>query len=150
MSREAEFTCKVSGGRIPASVAAKIAEVVRRMDGKTLRFSIGEVKRKRSNNQNSYMWGVVIEHITQAFRDAGNPVDKDDVYAFLKAHVWKLSQVFVTCEGEVLRGPGSTRHLSTTEMEARLEEARAWAAEVLGISVPLPNEIINDNEGEAA
>ena len=55
-------------------------------------------------------------------------------------NVWKVTQVFVTPDGEVLRGPGSSRMWTTQEMELRLEEARAWAAQVLGIGIPLPNE----------
>jgi transposase len=127
-------------GYLLPAVGEKLRATIARMEGKRIRVAVSEVKRRRSVNQNAYMWGVVIQMITDVFRDAGNMVDKDDVFDFLKAEVWKLKQVYVTPDGEVLRGPGSTRHWSTHEMESKLEEARAWAAAVMGLSIPLPNE----------
>lgn len=143
MSRPLEFPCRITNGRIPEATAKQIAVAVRALDGKQVVLSLREAKRTRSGNQNRYLWGVVVAAITQAFREAGNNVDAEDVYAFLKDHVWKLKQVIVTPDGEVLRGPGSTRNKTTMEMEDLLEQARAWAAEVLGIEIPLPNEHVS-------
>lgn len=140
----AEYIGTVTGGRLPLEMAAKIAALVRSMDGKKLCFSISEVKRRRSGNQNRYYWGVVIPPIVQVFREAGNSVDAEDVHSYLKEHVGKLSQVLVTPDGEVLRSLGSTAKLSTMEMETYLEKVRCWAAETLGIEIGLPNETINN------
>jgi len=140
MNGALEFTGKITDGKLPAALWERVIGALRHLEGKNVVLSIRELKRRRSNNQNAYMWSVVIRMITKAFRDAGNMVDDDDVYGFLKAEVWKLKQVFVTEQGEVLRGPGSTRKLTTSEMEGILEQARSWAAETLGINIPLPNE----------
>jgi hypothetical protein len=146
MSDVLELPFLATDGRIPTSVWERLGETVSRLPGKRFIITLKEQKRKRSLNQNAYMWGVVIKHITDAFREAGNNVDSDDVFSFLKAEVWKVTQVFVTSDGEVLRGPGSSRTWTTMEMELRLEQARAWAAEVLGIGIPLPNESLPDAE----
>jgi hypothetical protein len=135
-----EFICPVVDGRISDTHTKRIGEAIRAFDGRRVSLAIKEVKPTRSNNQNRYMWGVVVRMITVAFREAGNMVDDQEVYEFLKAHVWKLNQFIVSPDGEVFKSPGSTRKLTKQEMELRLEEARAWAAEVLGIQIPLPNE----------
>ncbi|MCE9567641.1 MAG: hypothetical protein K8U57_37040 [Planctomycetes bacterium] len=145
MATTLEFSAIVTDGRLPEAVSRKVGAAIRGFNGKRVIVSVKEQKRKRSNNQNAYMWGVVIKSITDAFRDAGNSVDMDDVFLFLKAEVWKTKQVFVTPDGQVLHGLGSSRNWTTMEMEARLEQARAWAAEYLGISIPLPNEHLEES-----
>ena len=111
------------------------------MPGKRLIITLKEQKRKRSLNQNSYYWGYVLPPLVAMFRDAGNNVDAEDVHSYLKEHVGKLKQVFVTADGEILTGAGSTAKLSTVEMEVYLEKVRAWATEY-GVAIPLPNESV--------
>ncbi len=139
MTGVAEFHGMVIDGKLPRDVSEKIAALIRSMNGKKLVITFKEMKKRRSLSQNAYMFGYVIPPIVQMFRDAGNYVDSDDVHAFLKQHVGKLSQVIVTPDGEVLRSLGSTAKLSTMEFEAYLEQVRAWAAEH-GVPIDLPNE----------
>jgi hypothetical protein len=135
-----EFSGLITAGKLPPSVSQQIMSSLSGFEGKRVMISIREQKKRRSLNQNRYMFGVVIKMITQAFRDAGNAVDDEGVFSFMKSEVWKLRQVYVTPEGEILYGPGSTRLWTTMEMEVRLEQARAWAVETLGIVIPLPHE----------
>lgn len=137
-----EFTCPVVDGRIPERDAKRIGECIRKLDGKRVAISVQEVKRTRSSQQNRYYWGCVVKHVTDAFRDAGNMVNAEDVHDFLKQHVGKLSQVLVTMEGEVLRGPGSTAKLTPTEFGNYVEAVRAWAADMLDLKIPSPDEVI--------
>lgn len=129
-------------GQLPASILHRLAELAERMSGKRLLLTVKEQKRRRSLNQNAYYWGCVLPPIVSMFREAGNAVDAEDVHSYLKDHVGKLKQVFVTRDGEVLTGAGSTAKLSTVEMEAYLEKVRAWAAEH-GVIIPLPNETVS-------
>jgi hypothetical protein len=140
MTAALEFVCPVVDGRIPERDAKRIGEAICKLDGKRVVISIEEAKRKRSSQQNRYYWGCVVKLITDAFRDAGNMVNSEDTHDFLKAHVGKLSQVFVTAEGEVLRGPGSTAKLTTTEFSNYIEAVRAWAADMLDLKIPSPDE----------
>lgn len=131
-----------TGGFIPTSVLQRLGLAVARMEGKRLIVTLKEQKRRRSLNQNAYYWGCVLPPIVLMFRDAGNNVDAEDVHSYLKEHVGKLKQVFVTADGEILTGAGSTSKLSTVEMEVYLEKVRAWAAEH-GVGIPLPNEEVS-------
>jgi hypothetical protein len=130
-----------TGGFVPSSVLQRLGEAVARMEGKRLILTLKEQKWKRSLNQNAYLWSVIYGRIVDVFRDAGNNVDAEDVHAYCKDNVGKLKQVFVTPDGEVLTGPGSTAKLSTVEFEVYAEKVRAWAAETLGLAIPLPNEV---------
>ncbi len=127
-------------GKLPASVLHRLIDAVSMSGDKRLVLSLKEQKRKRSLSQNAYLWAVVYGRIVEVFREHGNNVDAEDVHAFCKDQVGKLKQVFVTPDGEVLTGPGSTAKLGTMEFEEYLTKIRAWAAETLGLAIPLPNE----------
>lgn len=127
-------------GHLPQNTHREFDDLIRAQAGKRVRITICQYQKKRSSPQNQYYWGVVIAAITQMFREMGNSVDDEDVHEFLKMRVGKLAQVFVTPDGEVVKGLGSTKRLTTTEMEVYLEKCRAFAAE-FGTVIPLPNEI---------
>lgn len=140
MSRAVEFPCRVTGGRIPATVAEQIAALVRNADGKQIVVSVREVKRTRSLSQNNYLWGAVYPPVVARFREHGTMVDSEDVHLFCKQHVGKLRRVLVTPDGEVLHSVGSTRHLTTSEFAEYVESVRQFAAERMGINIPSPGE----------
>lgn len=144
MMQQLSWIARVEGGKLTLKVSEAIAAAIRSLEGKRVELTLREFKKRRSNAQLSYYWAVPVQMITQAFRDAGNMVDADSVHEFLKQEVGCLRQNVVTADGEVLVLPGSTKRLTTVEMEIYLESVRAWAAEVLDIKVPLPNEFIDD------
>lgn len=145
-----EFVTKVGpDGKLPQGVAKAISAILAASAGKAVRIVISPYKKRRSTNQNAYYWAVVIPPILAMFREAGNNVDAEDVHEFLKENVGKLRQVFVTPDGEVLSGTGSTARLTTMEMEVYLEKVRAWAAE-FDLAIPLPNETVLADEGHPA
>lgn len=138
-----EFVCPVVQGRLPEREGRHFDEALRALNGKRVVVSVAEVKKTRSSQQNRYYWSCVVKLITDAFRDAGNMVNADDVHDFLKAEVGKLSQVLVTVEGEVFRGPGSTAKLTTTEFSNYIEAVKAWAADRLDLKIPSPDEAVS-------
>ena len=127
-------------GHLPGQVRREFDDLVRAFAGKRLRIKVCKYQKARSQNQNRYLWGVVYPAIVAVFREHGNNVDSEDVHSYCKEHVGKLKQVFVTPDGEVLTGPGSTAKLDTQQFEVYVEKVRAWAAETLGIGIPLPHE----------
>jgi hypothetical protein len=135
-----EFVCPVVDGRLPEAHAKRIGATIRAFDGKRVVITVAEAKKTRTSPQNRYYWGCVVKLITDAFRDAGNMVNAEDVHDFLKQHVGKLSQVLVTTDGEVFWGPGSTTKLTTSEFSDYIEAVKAWAAEVLDLQIPSPDE----------
>ena len=135
-----EWIIQISNsGHLPGQVHREFDDLIRAFAGKRVTIKLSPYQKKRSLSQNSYLWGVVYPPIVHMFREAGNSVDAEDVHSYLKEHVGKLKQIFVTADGEILTGAGSTAKLSTMEMEVYLEKIRAWAAEH-GVFIPLPNE----------
>jgi hypothetical protein len=139
MTRALEFSGVVTNGKLPKDISERIGSVISGMEGKRLVVAIREQKKRRSLQANAYLWAAVYPPIVAMFRDAGNMVDDEDVHAYLKEHVGKLSQILVLPDGEVVKIPGSTSKLTTTEFQDYIAKVSAWAAE-FGVGVPLPHE----------
>lgn len=142
MTELLELPFKPENGKPPTAVLHRLLDAIAKMDGKRLILTLKEQKRRRSLNQNSYYWGVVIPPIVRMFREHGNMVDGQDVHEFLKLRVGKLAMNIVTPDGEVVKSLGSTAKLTTMEMEVYLERVRAFAAEY-GVAIPLPGEALD-------
>jgi hypothetical protein len=137
--RQHEFPPLIAEGKLPNAIANRLAAELNHLDGKRVVITVKEQKRRRSMNQNSYYWGVVVAAVTEMFRDAGNYVDADNLHDFLKLRVGELGPNIVTPDGKMTKSLGSTAKLSTMKFEWYLERIRAWAAE-FGLVIPLPNE----------
>jgi hypothetical protein len=100
-------------------------------------IEIKPAKRYRSVFQNSYYWGVVITLIASRLKELGHDVDKDLTHEFLKGRF--LYTEMHTGE-ETMRIPRKTSDLSTTEFEEYVEVVKQFAAEVLEVFIPDPND----------
>jgi len=85
-------------------------------------------KQTRSQKQNAYYWGVVLDII-----------GKDLGYTPEEVHQI-LAEMFLSYEKDTHIFVKSTTKLNTGEMEGYLENIRRFAAMELSINVPLPNE----------
>lgn len=97
-------------------------------------ISISKYKRKRTNPENSYYWGVIIEML---FKETGWFSTPDDWHEYLKA---TFNAALFHVDGKEIKVPRSTASLSTVEFEEYLSRIRTWAAMELNISIPEPNE----------
>jgi hypothetical protein len=140
MTLAPEFTALVTDGKLPEATSRQIGTLIRSLDGKRVRVTVEEVKRKRSLNANAYLWAGVYPPIVAAFREHGNMVDSEDVHSFCKEHVGKLKRVLVTPDGEILHATGSTASLTPTEFMGYISAVRVWAKEVLDVDTPDPHE----------
>ena len=99
-------------------------------------------KKKRSNSQNSYYWGLLIPLMQQGAKDLWG-----EVWSIDKAHKF-LSQKFVfhesvnTKTGEITNTHKSTTELTTTDWEVYMTEIRIYLLEDFDIDAPEPNEIL--------
>ena len=96
--------------------------------------------KKRSNDQNAYYWGVVIDLFqTGYFAETGENCTPDEAHEYLKN---KFNTKEAVCEGtgEILNMVQSTQTLTTVQYEEYLIACRNFIHEYFGILVPLPNE----------
>lgn len=123
------FGGRVEKGKLQLYNREKFLEYVATLDGDVL-LSVKKRRRNRSDNQNRYYWGVVIEILA---KDLG--YHAEEMHDALK---WKFLRKE---ERPELPTTYSTSMLSTAEMEEYLAGVRLWAAAELGIVIPLPNEV---------
>jgi hypothetical protein len=102
-------------------------------EGQEVRITLSQPTRGRSNAQNKYLWGCVY---TILAAETGHTTE--EVHEYCKAMFLPRSHMMLA--GHEVELTKSTTTLSTGEMEDFLQAIRVFAAQELGISVPLPHE----------
>ena len=95
---------------------------------------------KRSLAENSYMWGVVYEYISQF-----TGMTPDEVHRACKAEFnYTIKEILNKDTGELkeIRVPQSTKNLDVRSMEIYLENIRKYYLIEFGLMIPLPNEVL--------
>lgn len=82
------------------------------------------------------MLDVLLDHI----QELGNDMQKIELRELLKFKFLKKDILLDADTGEMASIIKSTADLNTGEWEDFMEQIRAWAAEIFGIEIPLPNE----------
>jgi hypothetical protein len=96
--------------------------------------------KKRSNDQNSYYWGIVVPLVFKGLKDAGFDEVKtvEDAHLIMKSLF--LKKFIPGKDGEGMEIVRSTTDLKTIEFSEFLLSVWQWAAEYLGVQIPEPNE----------
>lgn len=134
-----EFVSLVHGGKLVPHVRNAIMVALSGMEGKLVRITISESKRRRSNKQNDFYWGYVIPIVKAMFIEQGNDIDNDGVHEYLKMHVSGLKEVIKDPSGVRKSIVLQSRKLNTHDWEDYITKIRVWAAE-FGVQIPFPNE----------
>ena len=122
------FTGSVDNGGLKFDRRSSVDEYIGTLIGQRVEVIIRKPRTKRSDVQNSYYWGVVIELLS---KELG--YDKDEMHEILKYK-------FLQSNAMGMPYIKSTTKLSTGEFEEYLSKIKQWAAEFLNINIPLPNE----------
>lgn len=100
------------------------------LNGQDVDISIQKHRKKRSLNQNSFYWGVVLPIIAEA----GGFLTVEEAHDAMRLH-------FLQKHDGPLPTVRSTTDLSTAEFEEYLSKIRILAAEMWGAYVPEPHEV---------
>lgn len=108
--------------------------------------------KKRSLPQNKYYWAAMLPMVVEGLRHIGYSEVKtvDDAHEVVKVLFLKR-KIYNENTGEEIEVPGSTAKLTTTEFNLLIDQVIQWAAEYLGLQIPLPNEpliMFADRDGE--
>ena len=106
--------------------------------GKTVRLRLKAQGKKRSTEQNAYYWSVVVSKIKDRLLELGNEVSADDVHELLKSR-FNAKEIDLG-NGHAIDIPGSTTDMSTVDFMTYIERIQRFAAELLDIYIPDPNE----------
>jgi len=100
--------------------------------GNSYVIDIHKASKKRSLPQNKYYWSVIVDLFAQ-----------NTGYSKEESHQ-ELAGMFLKYEAHGKEFVRSTTVLNTLEFEQYTEKCRMWMSEMLGIHVPLPNEVTEE------
>jgi predicted RNase H-like nuclease len=126
-----------------------IIDAISAYEGKKVTVTIERYYKKRSNKQNRYYWGVIVEHWKNILRQEwGDIYQENEVHEFLKSNL-NFQEVVNVSTGEVainpithevIRKPKSTTKNTTYSQEEYHEACRQLAWEMFQYNIPLPKE----------
>lgn len=103
---------------------------------KNVVLTIERKKKKRSNQQCRYWFGVVVPMVQAGINDLGNDYSKEETHEFLKSK-FNTKEVEIS-EGHYIDIPLSTARLGTMEFMELIARVQQFASEMLGIVIPDP------------
>lgn len=133
------ITTQVTNGNLTRN-RNQLTEAIKSFEGKTITITLDKLKKKRSNPQNAYYFGVIIPILKDALKEAGHTMTNDDVHELLKLKFLKETVLTDENTGECIERIKSTTELSTTGFMEYILEIQQWCSEFFGIVIPDPNE----------
>lgn len=122
-------------GEIPKLANEAIRRELLSLSGKRITISIDKYKKKRSNEQNAYYFGVIIKMISD---HTGYTIE--EVHELLKESFLGTKEVKIG--DKTTKVPNSTTKLTTSDFMAYIESIQQWSSENLNLYLPSPNEFV--------
>jgi hypothetical protein len=118
----------------------EILKAIKQFEGKTIMLKLSILSKKRSLEQNSYYWGVIIPITKNAISESWGEVwNTEKTHEFLKSKFLFYEKIN-TETSEIIRVPKSTTENTTTEQENYYSQIREFLKEWFNVDCPLPNE----------
>lgn len=137
--KEVKTYGKIVGGRPLFYRLTEFWENVSHLGEGRIELIVKKSYRKRTNDQNQYYWGVVIDCFVSGYADtSGERISPDEAHGFLKG-LFNSKEIVHPGTGEVEKIPMSTASLNTSEMTDYIEKCRYFIYEWFRVEVPDPN-----------
>lgn len=129
----------VNGGNLKRN-RNLIIDAIKSFEGKDVLITFEKPKKKRSNPQNAFYYGVIIPIVQNCLRDAGYIMTNEATHDLIKLKF--LKEVILTNEdtGEVVERVKSTTELSTSQFMDFIAEISVFTNEYFGVIIPSPND----------
>lgn len=122
-----------------------VLDAIKSFNGFDVVLTIAKAKKKRSNNQNAYYWGLLIPLTQNAIKaEWGEIWSKEKTHDFYKLHFNYVEKVNETTS-EVIKIPKSTTDNTTTQQEEYHAQIREFLKDWFNVTAPLPNEDLELN-----
>lgn len=122
-----------------------VLDAIKSFNGFDVVLTIAKVKKKRSNNQNAYYWGLLIPLTQNAIKtEWGEIWSKEKTHEFYKLHFNYVEKVNENTS-EVIKIPKSTTDNTTTQQEEYHAQIREFLKDWFNVTAPLPNEDLELN-----
>ncbi|MCE5335161.1 MAG: hypothetical protein LLG06_11320 [Desulfobacteraceae bacterium] len=123
------FTATVRKCTLVPDAPYRYAVHLSTLEGKQVEIVVRKRKSQRSQDQNRYYWGVVVEILAKHFGYEPEEMHEALKFKFLRTHAGDLPTV------------KSTAKLNTGEFTEYVDRVIRWAAAEHGCYVPGPNEV---------
>jgi hypothetical protein len=117
-----------------------IKDAIATFEGKQIVIKIEKAKKKRSNPQNSYLWGVVVPIVQNTLKEVGHTLTKEQTHDLMKLKFLKEILIVDESTGETIERIKSTTELSTSQMMDYFAGIREWIFDFFGVTIPEPNQ----------
>lgn len=132
-------TIQIPEGVIPNHVMDDVRDILAQFQGKTIELTFEIKRKKRSNPQNAFWWGVVIPMVKNGIEEHGTKLTAEQTHDLLKQK-FLAYQIPIDQDGNTETIFKNTSGLDTFEFNQLIEQTQRWSAEWLGIIIPDPNE----------
>jgi hypothetical protein len=121
-----------------------ILNALQSFEGQEVILTIQKARKSRSNPQNSFYWGVVLQLVQQGLKDAtGEFRSVENIHYNILLKMFAPENEIVNIEtGECITEKITSSEMTTTQFAEYIMEIQKWSAEFLGINIPNPNEEI--------
>ena len=117
------------------------------LDG-NYRVEIKRIRRKRTLEQNGWLFGCIYPMLLKALNDAGwEFTSVEQVHEYFKAMLWKQRMVNKHT-GEIVEIPSSTTEMDTVQFSTYCDKLRDYGREYLDIEIPDPDKLWFEKEQE--
>lgn len=131
----------ISNGKFKRNLNT-VLECVSHFNGMDVLLTFEKPKKKRSNQQNSYLWGVLYPITKEAIKNEWGEIwSNEKIHEFYKLHFNYIEKVNKETS-EVIRIAKSTTENTTTQQEELHSQIRQFLKEWFNVDAPLPNENI--------
>lgn len=134
------FISLVKDFKLQSNVRTQIADSIKKYEGKYIVLTIEKRKSKRSDLQNAYYFGCVVEEQRACFKERWG-----EIHSKTAVHDWNKANIFCTehideSTGEVFKIPGSSAAKNKTEFNERMEMIRQYFWDKFEWQIPLPEQ----------
>ncbi len=117
-----------------------INDILDAYNGHTIKITFQKKTNKRSNNQNSYYWAVIMPIFKNAIREEWSEIwSISEVHEFLKSNC-NYDEFVNENTGEIIRKVRSTTENTTVSQEDFHEKCRQLCDSFFNTVIPLPEE----------
>lgn len=117
-----------------------IQDAIKSLEGKDVIITIEKAKKKRSNQQNRFLWSTVYPIVRNCLKEAGNDFSIEQTHDLMRLKF--LKEVILVDENtaECIERVKSTTELSTVDFMEYLMEIQKMCNEWFGVVIPQPGE----------
>lgn len=119
-----------------------ILKAINSYEGKNVLITFEKPKKSRSNNQNAYYWGIVLNIVQQGLLEAtGELRSNNDIHYNILLPMFSPTNDITNLDtGEIVSERMTSSNMSTTQFMEFILDIQKWGAEFLNIDIPNPNE----------